>query len=196
MSSMTRSERAGSAITSRARPLEKVPFSVMQEVERQLEIPLSKDPEMIAEIVNRYSYFEMDDRKGYILSGKNENAPSYNQSFNYVGRKDDLKTVVFGFEYISLRYPYEDLSWLYDIDFELIDNELVDTFICIGPFAKDIAVRAYLSGISKDKIKTVEKVEEVYPLLKETKGNIYGILNLGTDKKVINELTKNGISVK
>ena len=26
--------------------------------------------------------------------------------------------------------------------------------------------------------------------------NIYGILNLGTDKKVINELTKNGISVK
>lgn len=39
---------------------EKVPFSVMQEVERQLEIPLSKDPEMIAEIVNRYSYSEME----------------------------------------------------------------------------------------------------------------------------------------
>ena len=141
----------------------------------------------------RYSYFEYDNREGYILSGKNENAPSYNQAINFVSRKDEEKTIIFGFEYISLRYPYQDISWLYDIDFELINN--IKSVICIGPFAWDIATRIYLSGVDKDKIIIVNEVDEVYDKLKDTTGNIYAILNLGTDKKFINILEKNNVKV-
>ena len=144
----------------------------------------------------RYSYFKLDDREGYILSGKNENAPSYNQAMNYVGRRDDKKTIVFGFDYISLRYPYEDVSWLYDIDFELLKNDMIDCFICAGPFAYDIATRVYLAGIDKDKIKISESTDDIYSKLSNTNGNIYAILNLGTDKKFIDNLEKNGIKVE
>ena len=141
----------------------------------------------------RYSYFKYADREGYILSGKNENAPSYNQAINFVSRRNDKKTIIFGFEYISLRYPYQDISWLYDIDFELLTN--IENVICIGPFAYDIATRLYLSGVSKEKIVIVNEVYEIYDKLDSTNGDIYAILNLGTDKKFINELNKHDIKV-
>lgn len=143
----------------------------------------------------RYSYFKLGSREGFVLSGKNENAPSYNQAMNYVGRKNDKKTIVFGFEYISLRYPYEDISWLYDIDFELLENELINSFICIGPFAYDIATRAYLAGIDRDKIIIKKDINDIYNTLLDTTGNIYAILNLGTDKKFINDIEQKGIKV-
>lgn len=141
----------------------------------------------------RYSYFKYGDKSGYILSGKNENAPSYNQAINFISQRNEEKTIIFGFEYISLRYPYEDISWLYDIDFELINN--VANAICVGPFAEDIAVRLSLAGIPKNKIIIVYDVTEIYEKLNDTNGNIYAILNLGTDKKFIKELEKNHIEI-
>lgn len=144
----------------------------------------------------RYSYFEYNNREGYILSGKNENAPSYNQAMNFIGKRNDKKTVIFGFEYISLRYPYQDISWLYDIDFEFLKNELVNNVICVGPFAYDIATRIYLAGIAKDKIKICNQVSEICQNLHETTGNIYAVLNLGTDKKFMKELEKNNIEIE
>ena len=152
--------------------------------------------EKITYYEKRYSHFVYNQREGYILSGKNENAPSYNQAMNFVGAKEEIKTVIFGFEYISLRYPYEDISWLYDIDFEMIKNDTVENFICIGPFAYDIATRVYLAGIEKDKIIIKEEVSDIYNTLDKTNGNIYAILNLGTDKKFINDLETNGIKVE
>ena len=47
----------------------------------------------------------------------------------------------------------------------------------------------------KDKIIIVNEVDEVYDKLKDTTGNIYAILNLGTDKKFINILEKNNVKV-
>ena len=133
----------------------------------------------------RYDYIKYKDRDCYILSGKNENAPSYNQAINYVSKDDNNKTIIFGFEYISLRYPHQDISWLYDIDFERLRNENISNFICIGPFAYDIAVRIKLANIDEDKIKVCLNLEDLKNCLDETDGVIYGVLNLGTDEKVI-----------
>lgn len=134
--------------------------------------------------LKRYDYLKYKERDCYILSGKNENAPSYNQAINYVASKKKLKTIIFGFEYISLRYPYQDISWLYDIDFELLKNKDIDTFICVGPFAYDIATRIKLANIDEDKIKICPDLKDIKKYLDNSKGDIYGILNLGTDAKI------------
>ena len=131
----------------------------------------------------RYDYLTYKNRDCYILSGKNENAPSYNQAINYISKIKEKKTIVFGFEYISLRYPYKDISWLYDIDFELLKDEDINSFVCIGPYAYDIAVRAKLASINPKKIKICLNLGDIKNYLDDSKGNIYGILNLGTDKK-------------
>lgn len=143
----------------------------------------------------RYLSFRYQERNGYILSGKNENAPSYNQSLLYVSKKKGIKTIIFGFEYISLRYPYQDISWLYDIDFELLKDETIDQVICLGPFAYDIATRIQLAGITKRKIKTVANVQDIYPMLSTSKGDIFAILNLGTDLKFKKQLEQQKIDV-
>lgn len=144
----------------------------------------------------RYLGFKLNNHNGYILSGKNENAPSYNQSLLYVSKKDGLKTFIFGFEYISLRYPYQDVSWLYDIDFELLHNKDITNVICVGPFAYDIASRIKIAGIDSDKIVTVKAIDEVYDHIEKTDNDIYAVLNLGTDQKLKKQLELHNIEVK
>lgn len=136
------------------------------------------------ELLNqRFEEFYFKKRKVQILTGKNENAISYNQAMNYIQNKEEMKTIIFGFEYISKRYPYQDISWLYDIDFEFLTN--VDKFICIGPFAADIASRISITGIGEENILMEREIGQVAKLLPKTKGNIYAVLNMGTEQKFI-----------
>lgn len=147
------------------------------------------------ELLNqRFEAFEVNGRKCEIITGKNENALTYNQGINYLKKKDELKTVIFGFEYISLRYPYQDISWLYDIDFEFLDN--VDKFICIGPFAYDIAARISIVGIKKEDIIVVPDTLDVCDEVLKTKGNIYAILNMGNEEKFKASFRSKGIKLK
>lgn len=162
---------------------------------------LGHDNKNIAKVLNnmellnqRFEAFEVNNRKCEIITGKNENALTYNQGINYLKKKKELKTVVFGFEYISLRYPYQDISWLYDIDFEFLEN--IDKFICIGPFAYDIAARISITGIDKKDIIVVPNTLDVCDELLKTKGNIYAILNMGNEEKFKDSLRRKGIKLK
>ena len=132
------------------------------------------------EVVNkRADNIEFNGRKCEILNGKNENAPSYNQLINYVKEDNDLKTIVFGFEYISMRYPYQDISWLYDIDFELLTN--VDKIICVGDWANDMAARFIVAGYNEEQIIVCKDFSNLKESLNNSKGTIYALLNMGTE---------------
>ena len=139
------------------------------------------------ELLNqRYEVLKYNDRDCYIINGKNENATSYNQAINYVRNKKELKTILFGFEYISKRYPYQDISWLYDIDFELLNN--IDKFICLGPFANEIALRILVTKIPKDNIIAIKDFKDINKYLEDSKGTIYAILNMGTEETFIKNI--------
>ena len=139
------------------------------------------------ELLNqRFEVIDYKGRKIEIMNGKCENAISFNQAINHIRNKQGKKTIIFGFEYISKRYSYKDVSWLYDIDFEFISN--VDKFICVGPFASDIASRIYITDINKEDIIMVKNVEDTAKVLDQTEGNIYAILNMGTEKPFIKGL--------
>ena len=78
-----------------------------------------------------------------------------------------------------------DFSWEMKLentykDFEFINN--VDKFICIGPFANDIASRILVTDIDKKDIIAIKNIEDVSEALLQTKGNIYAILNMGTEQ--------------
>ena len=132
------------------------------------------------EVVNkRADNIEYNGRKCEILNGKNENAPSYNQLVNYVKEDNNTKTIVFGFEYISMRYKYQDISWLYDIDFELLTN--VDKIICVGDWANDIAARFNVAGFDKEQIMVCKDFTNLKECLDNSNGTIYALLNMGTE---------------
>ncbi len=143
-----------------------------------------KEEEKIATYLNalnvkqkNHLHTTFQNRNVYILNNKNENATTFNQSILFTDRHDGKKTLVIGWKEISRRYQFDDLSWLYDVDFELFARHDIDTVICIGLHRYDIATRMKYAGIDEKKIKTFESLEGVTACLEKTKGDIFAILN-------------------
>ena len=109
-----------------------------------------------------------------MLETKNENNLSYYQSCRYIKEQSGIKGVVLGFDYVSRRYKESDLSWLYDIDFELLNDESIDKIFLIGRFKYDLATRLSYANIDPKKIILVNDTKELLNYLKEYKHqNIY-----------------------
>lgn len=124
-------------------------------------------------IYNKYKY---KDRDVFVLNNKCENAATYNQSMLYTYNDKREKTVVLGWMEISRRYLWDELSWLYDVEFELL-KENTSCFICAGPQRYDLAVRLKYAGIDEKKIKVHKDLYESKETIKNSKGSIYAILN-------------------
>ena len=135
--------------------------------------------------VKRFDEFSVDGRKGYILTSKNETPISYNQSLAYVHKDSSLKTVVVGFKRVSGRYELKDLSWLWDVNFELLDNASIDKVVCVGPYADALASRIYHAGIDADKIILEFVPENTLKTVKEqTKGTVYATVYFDMAKEM------------
>ena len=132
----------------------------------------------------------LDGRNVTILNNKNENSSTFNQSLLFIDRDKGKKTIVIGWKEISRRYQFNDLSWLYDIDFEILAKHDIDKVVCVGVQKYDIATRIKYADISQSKIVVFDNLEEAMPYIKtKTKGEIYAILNFDyvlPFKKLIN----------
>lgn len=122
----------------------------------------------------RANTYKFDNREVNMLESKNENALSYYQSLQYIVDQKGTKTVILGFDNVSRRYKFNDLSWLYDVEFEKLKDNNIDKIICIGRFRYDVAARLDYANIPKDKLILIDNLEELLNITKnKTKGNIY-----------------------
>ena len=109
-----------------------------------------------------------------MLETKNENNLSYYQSCEYIREQKGTKTVILGFENVSRRYKENDLSWLYDVNFELLNDEAIDKIFCIGRFRYDVKTRLEYAGIDKNKLVLVDDLNNLLKLVEtRSKGDIY-----------------------
>jgi len=124
---------------------------------------------------NLYKY---KNRNVYVMNNKNENSTTFNQSILFTYNHKCKKTIVIGWREISRRYEFNDMSWLYDIEFELLNDKNVDKVICVGPQRYDIATRIKYAGFKPSKIKIYENLEDASDMIKnKSKGDIFAILN-------------------
>ncbi len=140
----------------------------------------------------RMKKYKLDDRDVEMLESKNENALSYLQSINYIRHQPNKKTIVMGFENVSRRYRYNDLSWLYDVDFELLDDPNISKIFLIGRFKYDVYTRLMYANINKDKIILVDDLHDLISLIRQkSKGTIYTMVCFDMTailKKLLNEV--------
>lgn len=128
-----------------------------------------------SKMYNSYKYNNFD---VYILNNKNENSTTFNQSLLFTQRFEGSKTVVIGWKEISRRYNFDDLSWLYDIDFEILKDSNTEKIICTGPQAYDIATRIKIAGFDKSKIEICNTLNEAKELIDTYNSKyIFAILN-------------------
>ena len=66
---------------------------------------------------------------------------------------------------ISRKYFTSDVSWLYDIDFHLLDTDNVKRIILAGAYAFDLDARFSYTKIFEDKITVTESIENAVKLL-------------------------------
>lgn len=133
---------------------------------------LSKD-----KIENKlYEEFTVNKRKYTTLNCKAENNSTYNLALLYTSMDKEQKTIVLGHKEISRRYKHFDISWMYDIYFEILNKD--DYVICAGPNAYDFATRVKLAGIKKENIIVLKDLSKIKETVEEkTKGNVYAVLN-------------------
>lgn len=141
-------------------------------------------PEVIAKEIEKinidekiYDELTYKRKKVYILNNKNENATTFNQSLLFASQNKGLKTLIIGWWQISRRYDFDDLSWLYDIEFELLKNHKIDKIIVAGPQRYDIAVRLKYANFDTKKILIYNNLYEAKESILKAKGDIYAILN-------------------
>ena len=125
-----------------------------------------------------FSSYKYKGSEVYILNNKNENSTTFNQSILFTKRFDGSKTLVIGWKEISRRYEFDDLSWLYDIDFEILNDDSIDKVFCVGPQSYDIATRIKLAGFEKSKIEIFDNLQDSKEKLDKVNSKfIFAIVN-------------------
>ena len=115
----------------------------------------------------RMHSLKLDNREINMLESKNENNLSYYQSLQYINESQGQKTIILGFDNVSRRYKHNDLSWLYDVDFEVLKMQNISRIFCIGRFRFDVAARLINAGISESKLMLVDEIVNIKKLLQE-----------------------------
>ena len=125
----------------------------------------------------RLNVYDFHNRKWQMLASKNENNLSYKQSLDYILHQKDTKTIILGFDSSSRRYKENDISWIWDIDFETLNDKSINKIVLIGKFCYDMNVRMLYAGIDSKKIILVPDINNLSEVLKkDTKGKIYSMV--------------------
>lgn len=122
----------------------------------------------------RLKELKIDNRNVYMIESKNENNLSYYETLHYINEQHVKKTVILGFDNVSRRYNLNDLSWLYDVKFELLNDKYIDKIYIIGRFRYDVLTRLTYANIPQEKLILIDNIDTlINRIKKESSGNIY-----------------------
>lgn len=100
----------------------------------------------------RVTKFKLENKEGTLLISKHENSTSYNQSLMLVSNLKEDVSVLILVDAISRKYFTSETSWLWDIDFNLLNTSNVKEVILCGTYASDLAQRFLFTDIKQENI--------------------------------------------
>ncbi len=109
--------------------------------------------EMSNALVDRVSTFQIGEHPGQFLLSKHENLMCYNGALRtMLDGTEDALTVVLIVDLLSRKYIANDMSWLWDIDFELLTDARVQRVIVGGNYAYDVAARLLFANVACERV--------------------------------------------
>ena len=104
----------------------------------------------------------VNDKELITMLSKNQNPISCSRMFNYIKDESGKKIVIlFVTDSKDKKHGIEDISWIYDTDFEYLNDDSINQIIVAGTRYLDVIVRLKLANISSDKIVGVEDYNKV-----------------------------------
>jgi len=154
------------------------------------------DGEKIAQQMNDYVLkngrvinFTLGGRKGTLLTSKHENSVSYDHSIRVACACEQGADVLIIVDAISRKYFTGDTSWLWDIDFEMLDNKNIGDIVLAGTYVNDLAARFSYTDIPQEKIHLFEDIDKAAEYLNNGKKEYIYIITCFSDKeKILSEV--------
>ena len=106
------------------------------------------DPETIAGVVNNYMLkngrmqtFTLGQHHGTLLTSKHENSIAYDTNLRYIASQKADCSVLLIVDAVSRKYFTSETSWLWDIDFDLLNQNHIKHVVLSGAYCNDLAER-------------------------------------------------------
>lgn len=144
---------------------------------------LNLEPNKISASLNKFNNvsnktFTNNKKVFYGMSSKAENCTTFNQAIFKIISDSRKKDIIIGWKEISRRYEHFDVSWLYDIEFELLNNDDTLNFYVCGIDKHNLKKRLILAGINENKIIMAYSIPEIKDQVLNSESEIvYGVLN-------------------
>ena len=109
--------------------------------------------------------FGLGSRRGTLLTSKHEKSISYDQSLRVASAYREGCDVLIIVDAVSRKYFTSDVSWLWDIDFEMLNNENVREIVLAGTYVNDLALRFEHTDIPAERIHCFADINEAVDYL-------------------------------
>ena len=99
----------------------------------------------------RMQTFTLGNRRGTLLTSKHENSIAYDTNLRYIRQEAKAPcTVLVIVDAVSRKYFTSETSWLWDIDFDLLNCPQVEKVILSGRYCNDLAERFSFTGLPRE----------------------------------------------
>ncbi len=126
--------------------------------------------------------FSLGSRRGTMLTSKHENSISYDQSIRVAAAYKEGCDVLIIVDAVSRKYFTSDVSWLYDIDFEMLGSDNIHQIVLAGKYVNDLAVRFSYTDIPSERIKLFEIIDEAADYLNSDRSEYIYVITCFSDK--------------
>ena len=153
------------------------------------------DRETMARVINNYVLkngrmvqFTLGGHHGTLLTSKHENSVAYDTNLGYIARTEEPCRVLIIVDAISRKYFTGETSWLWDIDFDLLNRDHVEKVILCGKYVNDLALRFDYTGIPPERIACYDAVAQAAGALAEDGGQepLYVVTCFSDRDKLLN----------
>jgi lipid II isoglutaminyl synthase (glutamine-hydrolysing) len=129
----------------------------------------------------RYNAQKAGDVTVVMQMSKDKNALAGSRAFDYISGLPGRKEIILMMNCIHDQQHWsENVTWLYDCDFEFLNKENITRIVATGPRAKDYRLRLLIAGVPEEKIRcTLDEMDA--PTLLEYNSGESVCLFYGTD---------------
>lgn len=130
----------------------------------------------------RFVQFKLGAHKGTFLVSKHENSVSYDMSIKYAAAEKKNCTVMIIVDAISRKYFTSETSWLWDVNFDLLNQPKIGRIFLCGKYAHDLMLRFEATDIPKERISLYEDIDKACEYLKDSGDEILYTITCFSDR--------------
>ena len=157
-------------------------------------------PDAIAAVINNYilkngrmQRFTLGAHHGTLLTSKHENSVAYDTNLRYIRSTKAPCTVLVIVDAISRKYFTSDTSWLWDINFDLLDGPPVERVILSGVYSNDLAARFRYTALPAERVEVIPAITDAAARLKnEGDEDVYVVTCFSDRDKLLAHVEKEG----